>query len=75
MATRFARARSKSGSKSKDHTKKDIREGPEKETQFMKHYDTKKAGQGKHAEETASVELSPEKQRDQQKLPEVVRHH
>ena len=75
MASVFGRARSKSGSKSKDHTKKDLREGHEKETQFMKHHATKKAGQGKHAEETTSVELSPERDHDQQKLAEVVRHH
>ena len=49
------RARTKSGSKSKDHKENDLRKGHEKETQFMDHGATKKTGKGKHAKETVSI--------------------
>ena len=46
------RARTKSGSKSKDHKENDLRKGHEKETQFVEHGAGKKTGKGKHAKET-----------------------
>ena len=55
MASVFGRGRSKSASKSKDQKEKDLRKGPEKETQFIEQGAIKKAGQGKHAKETVSV--------------------